>query len=85
MITKFDKYNESLIDRKLIKILFSKSYELAIKNIKKIHGSIKEDHILELVNQYMVNEYGVNMIHSKEALNYIKHLVHNKFKNNDKK
>lgn len=89
MITKFNEFenqNESLgIEHKLIKSIFSKAYKVAIEHYKKINDSIKEDHILEFINQYMINEYGVSLNHSKEAYNYIKHLVHIRFKNKNYK
>ena len=87
MITKFDEFeneNESLrIEHELIKSLFSIAFKKIIAHIKKIHGTIKEDHVLEFINQYMLNEYGVNMNHSKESLNYVRHLIHKRFKNKD--
>ena len=82
MITKFEKYNESLLSKELINHLFSVAYNKAIRHFAKIHQNITEDHLHEFVNQYMINNYGVDLPHSKEMYNYVKHLIHEKIKKN---
>jgi len=81
MITKFEQYNEGLnFDHKFVKHVFILAYNKAIKHFTKIHQSITEDHLHEFINQYMINNYGVDLPHSKEMYNYVKHLVHEKIK-----
>jgi len=80
MITKFELYNESInFNLKLITSLFPILYKKAIKNIINIHQSLSEDHILEFINHYISNTYGVDLPNSKEIYNYVKYLVHKNF------
>ena len=72
-----NKYNK-------IKYLFSIAYDKAIRHFINLHEKITEEHIHEFINQYMINNYGVDLPHSKEMYDYVKHLLHNKLLNNKK-
>lgn len=78
MITKFNEYivNEGfMIDKSIIKLAYNK----ALKHIKKAHESLTEDHIIELIIQFVLNNYGIDLSHSKYMYKHIKHYVHVRF------
>ena len=84
MITKFKVYEGINVNLKLITSLFPALYKKSIKNIKDLHESVTEDHVLEFINHYLFNNYGADLTNSKEMYNYLKYLVHKNFikKNN---
>lgn len=63
-------------DHKLIRDMFSIAYDKAIRHFIKLHETITEEHIIEFINLYMNNSYGIHFPHSSVAYKYIKHLVH---------
>ena len=80
MITKFELYNEGInLNLKLITSLFPVLYRKAIKNIKDLHESLTEDHILEFIIHFVYNNYGIDLTNSKEIYRYVKYLVHKNF------
>ena len=44
---------------------------------------ITEDHVLHFINQYMLNNYSIDIPHSKQMYSYIKHLLHKRFLSED--
>ena len=80
MITKFELYNEGVnLNLKFITNLFPVLYRKSIKNIKDLHESLTEDHILEFIIHYVYNNYGIDLTNSKEMYRYVKYLVHKNF------
>lgn len=69
MITKYDKYNESFnFNREFLKYLFN-AYNKALKHFLALHENIKEDHVLEFINHYITNNYGINFLYTVDMLN----------------
>jgi hypothetical protein len=74
-------YEKLTSEHKLLKGLFLVAYEKAMKHFNKISKKtyISEDHVLHFINHYMLNNYGIDIPHSKEMYNYIKVQLHKKF------
>jgi len=65
-------------NRKFINDIFSNAYDKAIKKLIKLHETITEEHIIELINLYTNNYYGIQFPVSSTEYKYIKSLVHKK-------
>lgn len=72
------------INSKFLKFAFMVSYRKAIKHFTKLHEKITEDHVLEFINHYMINYYGIDLAHSPDVYRYIKIHIHHKFINKKK-
>ncbi len=79
-----EKHIVTNINNKFLKFAFMVSYNKAIKHFNKLHEKITEDHVLEFINQYMFNNYGVDMTHTADVYRYIKTHLHNKFVKKEK-
>ena len=81
MITKYAKYNESLMnfDWNIIK----KSFRKALKHIEKTHKTITEDHVIEFIIHFIFNNYGIDLTHLKPIYKHIKTYVHHKLKSKE--
>jgi len=80
MIIKFELYKEGTNNLKFIASLFPILYRKAIKNIVNVHQSLTEDHVLEFIIHYIYNDYGIDLLNSKEIYKYVKYLIHKNFK-----
>lgn len=80
MITKFELYNEGTnIKFKLISSLFPIIYRKAINNIINLHQKVTEEHILEFINHYLFNNYGIDLTYYGDVYKYVKYLIHKNF------
>ena len=78
-----EKHFVTNINNKFLKFVFMVSYSKAIKHFTTLHEKITEDHVLEFINQYMLNNYGIDMNHTSDVYRYIKTHLHNKFLKKD--
>lgn len=78
-------YNEGIVNNfRFIINLFPSLFNKAIKNMTNLHESITEEHILDFIVHYVLNNYNVDISHSKDMYKYVKLLIHNKIKNINK-
>jgi lipoprotein signal peptidase len=74
----YEQFVNENFDHKLITDMFSVAYYKAIKHLIRLHEKITEEHIHDFINLYIYHNYGESFPHSKEAIKYIKHLIHRK-------
>lgn len=84
-----DWSNESRNHKILNDKLLDKLYDRAVTKLKIMHESLTEEHIIEIINIYLFNNYGIDASHMKYFFRYVRHYVHNKIhkrkeKNNPK-
>lgn len=79
MIKNFDEYcNENLLN--FDQSIITKAFQKAKKHILKAHESLTEDHVIEFIIQFIFNNYGIDLTHSKVIYKHIKGYVHYKLK-----
>jgi hypothetical protein len=64
----------------ILNSLFNTAFNKAIKHFTKLHEKITEEHVFEFINHLMINNYGLDITHSKETYKHFKYLIHKKLK-----
>jgi hypothetical protein len=73
-----DWSNESKNHKMLNDNLLDKLYNRAVNKLKSMRETMTEDHLIELINVYLFNNYCIDAAHMKYFYRYVKHYVHNK-------
>jgi hypothetical protein len=74
MIINFETYNEgSSFDT-----IVWKAFQKATKHFKELHEKVTEEHVVEFIVHFVLNNYGIDLSDTKHVYKHLKNYVHHK-------